>query len=100
MVFLGPGRPLECWQGEVGDPGPGAVLVRTVIAGVCGTDAHRLDGDLPDPGFPVTFGHEGIGEIVALGDGVTTDYGGSPVQAGDLVYFTPSSSGPGGVPTM
>ena len=50
MVFMGPGRGVECWDGEVAEPGPGAVLVRTVIAGVCGTDAHRLDGDLPDPG--------------------------------------------------
>ena len=37
---------------------------RVVTAGVCGTDAHRLDGDLPETGHPVTFGHEGIGEIV------------------------------------
>ena len=70
MVFLGPGRPLECRDGEVADAGPGAVLVRVVKAGVCGTDAHRLDGDLPDVGHPVTFGHEGIGEIVSLGEGV------------------------------
>ncbi|HEY2303553.1 MAG TPA: zinc-binding dehydrogenase [Acidimicrobiales bacterium] len=100
MVFTGPGRPLECWEGEVADPGPGAVLVRTVIAGVCGTDAHRLDGDLPDPGHPVTFGHEGIGEIVALGDGVTTDHAGTPVRPGDAVYFTPSSGTPGVGPAM
>jgi threonine dehydrogenase-like Zn-dependent dehydrogenase len=84
----------------VADPGPGAVLVRTLIAGVCGTDAHRLDGDLPDPGRPVTFGHEGIGEIMALGDGVTTDQSGTPVQPRDVVYFTPSGGRPGAGPTM
>ncbi len=100
MVFLGPGRPLECWEGDVADPGPGEVLVRTLIAGVCGTDAHRLDGDLPDPGRPVTFGHEGIGEIVALGDGVTTDHSGTPVGPGDDLYFTPSGGLPGAGPTM
>jgi 5-exo-hydroxycamphor dehydrogenase len=59
MVFVGPRRPLERRVETVDDPGPGAVLLRTHIAGVCGTDAHRLDGDLPDPGRPVTFGHEG-----------------------------------------
>jgi threonine dehydrogenase-like Zn-dependent dehydrogenase len=100
MVFMGPGRPLECWEVEVADPGPGAVLVRTVIAGVCGTDAHRLAGDLPDPGRPVSFGHEGIGEIVALGDGITTDHAGTPVRPGDLVYFTPSGATPGAGPAM
>jgi threonine dehydrogenase-like Zn-dependent dehydrogenase len=100
MVFVEAGRPLECWEGEVSDPEPGAVLVRTVVAGVCGTDAHRLDGDLPDIGHPVTFGHEGIGEIVALGEGVATDYAGTPVRTGDLVYFTPSSAASDAHPLM
>ncbi len=100
MVFRGPGLPLECWESEVGEPGRGAVLVRTVIAGVCGTDAHRLHGDLPKPGSPVTFGHEGIGEVVALGEGIAADHAGVPVQPGDIVYFTPSSSRPGIGPAM
>jgi threonine dehydrogenase-like Zn-dependent dehydrogenase len=100
MVFLGPGRPLECWDGEVADPAPGAVLVRIVMAGVCGTDAHRLAGDLPDPGRPVTFGHEGIGEIVALGEGISADHAGTPLQLGDVVYFSPSGTAPGAGPTM
>jgi 5-exo-hydroxycamphor dehydrogenase len=100
MVFVGSGRPLECWDGEVTDPAPGAVLVRVVTAGVCGTDAHRLDGDLPDPGHPVTFGHEGIGEIVALGEGKATDHWGDPVRSGDLVYFTPSGATPAAAPAM
>ena len=47
MVFVEPNAPLECWEGEVADPVPGGVLIRTSIAGVCGTDAHRLDGDVP-----------------------------------------------------
>jgi 5-exo-hydroxycamphor dehydrogenase len=94
MVFVGPRRPLERRVETVDDPGPGAVLLRTHIAGVCGTDAHRLDGDLPDPGRPVTFGHEGIGVIEALGAGVSTDLAGVPVAVGDLVYFSPSSAHP------
>jgi threonine dehydrogenase-like Zn-dependent dehydrogenase len=94
MVFVGAGRPVERWDVEVPDPGPGSVLVRTVAAGVCGTDAHRLDGDLPDPGRPVAFGHEGIGEIVETGAGVTTDRSGTPVKPGDLVYFLPGGQAP------
>jgi 5-exo-hydroxycamphor dehydrogenase len=100
MVFMGSGRPLECREFEVPDPGPGAVLVRTVFAGVCGTDAHRLDGDLPEPGRPVSFGHEGIGEIVVMGEGVASDHAGAPVRPGDLVYFTPASATPGVGPAM
>jgi 5-exo-hydroxycamphor dehydrogenase len=100
MVFVGAHRPLESWEDEIADPAPGAVVVRTVIAGVCGTDAHRLDGDLPDPGRPVTFGHEGIGVIEALGEGVTTDKAGVPVRPGDTVYWTPSGDRIGTVPPM
>jgi threonine dehydrogenase-like Zn-dependent dehydrogenase len=100
MVFVGAGRGLETWDVEVDDPRPGEVLLRTHIAGVCGTDAHRLRGDLPDPGRPVAFGHEGIGVVEALGAGVTSDHGGVPVTPGDLVYWTPSSDRPGAVPTV
>jgi threonine dehydrogenase-like Zn-dependent dehydrogenase len=100
MVFVGAHRPLECWDGDVADPVPGGVLVRTSLAGVCGTDAHRLDGDLPDPGRPVTFGHEGIGVIEVLGEGVTTDRAGVAVRPGDTVYWTPSGDRPGATPPM
>ena len=91
MVFSGVGRPLECWTGDVGDPGPGEAIVRTLIAGVCGTDAHRLAGDTPEPERPVTLGHEGIGEILGLGEGVETDCAGVAVHPGDKVYFSPSN---------
>jgi threonine dehydrogenase-like Zn-dependent dehydrogenase len=98
MVFSRSGQPLVTDIVETEDPMTGEVLVRTVIAGVCGTDAHRLDGDLPDLGYPITFGHEGIGEIVALGAGVETDHAGVPVRLGDTVYFTPSNSSPNARP--
>ncbi len=99
-VFYQAGTPLEFATVDFGDPGPGAVLVRTVIAGVCGTDGHRLDGDLPAPAEPVAFGHEGIGVIEALGDGVVTDTGRVPVQPGDTVYWQPSNARPGAFPLM
>jgi 5-exo-hydroxycamphor dehydrogenase len=88
MVFVEPGSPLECWESEVPDPDPDGLLLRTKIAGVCGTDAHRLDGDLPLMGYPINFGHEGIGAIEVLGARVTTDWAGAPVHVGDLVYWT------------
>ncbi|MBM3658040.1 MAG: zinc-binding dehydrogenase [Actinobacteria bacterium] len=98
LVFTGNGRPLELRVGAVPDPGPGHVLLRTVIGGVCGSDAHRLSGDQPDPGRPVCFGHEGIGRVEALGAGRTVDGAGEPLRAGDLVYWTPSGPTPGSFP--
>jgi threonine dehydrogenase-like Zn-dependent dehydrogenase len=95
IVFVKPQYPLECWEGEVADPVPGGVLIRTTIAGVCGTDAHRLAGDVPLMGHPVNFGHEGVGTIEVLGAGVATDWAGVPVHVGDVVYWTPTKEDPG-----
>lgn len=90
VAFHAPGQPLELRDVDIPAPEPGGVLLRVVIAGVCGTDAHRLNGDIPAPKAPVAFGHEGIGRIEVLGEGVSTDSGGEPVAVGDLVYFSPS----------
>jgi len=52
-------------------PGPGEVLLAVRACGVCRTDLHLLDGELQDPQVPVVPGHEIVGEILALGAGVT-----------------------------
>jgi 5-exo-hydroxycamphor dehydrogenase len=91
VVFVEPKRPLEIREVEVGEPAAGGLLVRTRVAGVCGSDAHRLDGDIAQKGYPVAFGHEGVGVIEALGDGVTADRAGMPVAVGDAVYWLPGS---------
>ncbi len=51
-------------------PGPGQVRVAVAACGVCRTDLHVVDGDLPHPQVPIIPGHEIIGRIDALGDGV------------------------------
>ncbi len=91
IAFHAPGHPLEIRDVEVPMPEPGGVLLRIVIAGVCGSDAHRIRGDMPAPPAPLAFGHEGIGRIEVLGDGVSTDSAGEPVRVGDLIYFSPAS---------
>jgi threonine dehydrogenase-like Zn-dependent dehydrogenase len=91
-VFTAPGKPLEYWHMEVPDPPSGGLLIRMEMAGVCGTDAHRLAGHLPHPGRPVVFGHEGVGRVEVLGSGVTTDLAGEALRAGDLVYWNPITS--------
>jgi len=52
-------------------PGPGQVLMRVHASGLCFTDVHQTAGTVPGD-FPRTLGHEPVGEIVALGPGVTT----------------------------
>ncbi len=74
---------------EVPEPGPGAVLVRIRRANVCGSELHiwRFHHPLIKQ---CVLGHEFVSEIVALGEGVTTDYAGQPVRPGDRVvapYF-------------
>jgi propanol-preferring alcohol dehydrogenase len=61
-------------------PASGQILVKTEACGVCHTDLHAANGDWPlRPGLPFTPGHEGIGIVIALGDGVTA------VKKGDRV---------------
>lgn len=68
-------------------PGPGQALVKLVTSGVCHTDLHAAQGDWPvKPNPPFIPGHEGVGEVVALGDGVTNLHVGQLV--GNAWLFT------------
>jgi alcohol dehydrogenase/propanol-preferring alcohol dehydrogenase len=51
--------------------GPGQVLVRVRACGICGTDLWLAHGTLKFREFPLVLGHEGVGDVVAVGDGVT-----------------------------
>ena len=51
-------------------PGDGEVRVRVGACGVCRTDLHVVDGELPDPQLPIIPGHEIVGRIDAIGPGV------------------------------
>ncbi len=66
-------QPLQVKDVPVPTPGPGQVLVRIEATGLCHTDIHAAHGDWPvTPVPPFIPGHEGIGEVVALGAGVTS----------------------------
>jgi alcohol dehydrogenase, propanol-preferring len=66
------GRPLILSDIAIPTPGPGEVLVRVAACGVCHTDIHAVDGDWPvKPKLPFIPGHEVIGHVAALGQGVT-----------------------------
>jgi alcohol dehydrogenase, propanol-preferring len=66
---LGHLQPLET---EKPVPGPTELLVRVLACGVCRTDLHLVDGELPNPTIPVVPGHEIVGRIEAVGREVTT----------------------------
>ncbi|MGH1562548.1 alcohol dehydrogenase AdhP [Mumia sp. DW29H23] len=74
------GAPLEVKEWELPVPGPGEALVRVLTTGVCHTDLHAAHGDWPvRPEPPFIPGHEGVGEVVAVGEGV------DDLSPGDLV---------------
>ncbi|MDQ0315295.1 zinc-dependent alcohol dehydrogenase family protein [Amorphus orientalis] len=70
MVLDRPGEPLHLVERATPSPGAGQVLVEITACGVCRTDLHVVDGELPDPKLPIVPGHEIVGTIAALGAGV------------------------------
>ncbi len=68
------------------------ILVRVEGCGVCGTDVHEWKGD-PFGLIPVTLGHEGTGEIIALGKNIKTDTAGKPIKVGDKIVTSVISCG-------
>jgi propanol-preferring alcohol dehydrogenase len=72
MQLLRPGQPLQLVNEAPGKPGRGQVLVRVAACGVCRTDLHIVDGDLPALNHPVVPGHEIVGRVAEIGPGVDT----------------------------
>lgn len=70
MTLVDPGRPLRQVRRAIPLPGPGEVRLQVAACGVCRTDLHLADGDLPFPGHPFVPGHEVVGRVDAVGDGV------------------------------
>jgi len=93
-TLVAPGR-YELREYPRPDPGPGGVLVKMELSGICGTDKHTFQGyttqyagtgaprEIP---FPIIQGHENVGTIAAIGgDGRCIDIEGTPLRAGDRV---------------
>jgi propanol-preferring alcohol dehydrogenase len=67
MVLEAPRQPLQQRELPIPEPGPREVLVQVAACGVCRTDLHVLDGELPDPKLPLVPGHQIVGRIVERG---------------------------------
>jgi propanol-preferring alcohol dehydrogenase len=70
MVVTETGQPLERRRVPVPRPGDGQVLIEVAACGVCRTDLHLIDGELPEVGLPVIPGHEIVGRVVDRGAAV------------------------------
>lgn len=72
MVLEKIGAPLRLVERPEPQPGAGQIRVRVEACGVCRTDLHVVDGELPDIPLPIVPGHEIVGIVEAQGDGVAT----------------------------
>ena len=95
-LFFGPNKPMQITDLPVPEPEPGAAVIRITRANICGSDLHIWRGDGALAGMARDdgriIGHEMTGVVHALGDGVTTDWSGQPLESGDRVayqYFAP-----------
>jgi propanol-preferring alcohol dehydrogenase len=67
MRLVARGEPLKLTETTLPAPAAGELLVRVEACGVCRTDLHLIDGELPDIHYPVTPGHEIVGVVMAAG---------------------------------
>jgi len=72
MVLPAAGASLALQEREDPTPGDGQIRVRVSACGVCRTDLHVVDGELPDIRYPIIPGHEIVGRVDLVGAGVTT----------------------------
>ncbi|HEY3235816.1 MAG TPA: zinc-binding alcohol dehydrogenase family protein, partial [Polyangiaceae bacterium] len=70
MVLEAAGEPLQKRELTVPSPGEGELLVRVRCCGVCRTDLHLFDGELPHAKLPLVLGHQVAGKVEQIGEGV------------------------------
>jgi len=71
MVLERPNTPLAMRERPLPRPGDGEILVEIAACGVCRTDLHVVDGELPHPKLPIVPGHEIVGRVAGIGSGVS-----------------------------
>lgn len=81
------GQPFEIREVEVPDPEPGAIIVKIRLADVCASDVHAWHGETPRGG-PTILGHEMMGTVDQLGEGITADSLGQPLKLGDRIVYS------------
>ncbi|KUH81054.1 MULTISPECIES: zinc-binding dehydrogenase [unclassified Mycobacterium] len=89
--FDGPGEPFQIETVGLTGAEPGEILIRVTRTNICGSDLHAWHGTFATGGLggklPTVLGHEMVGMVEALGDGVSTDSNGAPLEVGTRVVF-------------
>jgi alcohol dehydrogenase len=86
-VMIEAKRELEIRKYPLSPVGEGCILVKITCCTICGSDLHSWLGKRQAP-TPIILGHEIVGEIVELGEGVTHDSGDQPLKIGDRITWT------------
>ena len=87
-VVVAYGKNFEIREYPVPEPAPNTLLLRQELAGICGTDLHNWQNGFKTE---ILLGHENVGIVEAIGDGVKTDYVGKPIKEGDRLIFAPGT---------
>jgi L-iditol 2-dehydrogenase len=88
------GKPLQIREVEIPEIGPKAILVKVLMAGICGTDVHQQRGELSIKSpLPNIQGHETVGRIVSLGEGRVKDAAGEEIKVGDRIMWAHADCG-------
>lgn len=89
--FDEPGKPFEIETVTLPAINPGEILIKVTRANICGSDVHAWHGTFATRGLggqlPTVLGHEMVGVVAALGDGVSADSNGKPLENGTRVVF-------------
>ena len=89
-TFEGPGAQPVIREVPKPEVPPKAALIRIAACGVCGTDLHILQGHWPRPlPWPFTLGHELVGVVEEIGEELTEDFMGQPLEIGSKVMLPP-----------
>jgi propanol-preferring alcohol dehydrogenase len=86
MVLSAPGAPLQMQERVDPEPGEGEVRVKVSACGVCRTDLHVVDAELPNIKYPIVPGHEIVGRVDGIGRDVTMHRVGDRVGIPWLAY--------------
>ena len=79
MVLERVGQPLRLLDVPIPQPGAGQILIKVKACGICRTDLHVLEGDLKNPKSSLILGHEIVGVVAEMGDGI------EGLQVGDRI---------------
>ena len=78
--------PLQLREVPIPTPGAGEILVRLTVCGICRTDLHVIEGELPNPSLPLIPGHQAVGVVSLVGAGVSERRVGERVGIAWLQY--------------